>query len=142
MAIIDSTDAQDIRYEIFPTLTAEEIPDAVITRRTILRNANRVILNKVGLTETQFNALASNAAEREACEEAAIKMCAHDLLPTIAQIVRDNENGILSQYQEISWEERRAILEKEIAALLKPYITEDVIDAGDYPYAVSRTKEE
>ena len=142
MAIIDSTDAQDIRYEIFPTLTAEEMPDAVITRRTILRNANRVILRRVGLTETQFNALASDAPEREACEEAAIKMCAHDLLPTIAQIVRDNENGILSQYQEISWEERRAILEKEIDALLKPYITEDVVDTGDYPYAVSRTKEE
>ena len=144
--IIKSTDAEtlnEIRYEVFPTLTAAEVPDAILTRRTILRAANRSILARLRLTPDAYTALDANDPRRDAAEEAVIKQCAHDLLSSISQIIGDSENGINARYAEIDWLERRNILDSEIDALLAPFVGDtDPILPSDYPYAVSQRNTE
>lgn len=151
MAILSETDTttlNEIRWEIYPELTQAELPDAVITRRTIFRAANRETLKIVGLTATEYTALEADDARREICEEATIKRCAHDLIPTVAQIVTDNENGLMTRYQEIDWQERQKLLAADITRLLGDYAIEDIevnawYAAGKaYFQTISRTKEE
>ena len=60
MAIIALDDAQaiqEILYMLDPSLTAAEVPDAVVTARPVLISANRWVLTAVSMTETEYDAL-------------------------------------------------------------------------------------
>lgn len=160
MAIIlesDSQTLQEIRYELHTELTAAELPDAVLTSRTVLRAANRDILEAIGLSATAYNALDPTDGRREVCEEAVIKRCAYSLIPRVAQILTENENGLLTRYQQIDWQARMKLLDAAIHRLLAPYIDEDAptsqfgtvgegLSRGTvlnvYPGATRRTKAE
>ena len=110
MAIIETTDTatlQEIRFEIHPSLTVDELPDPVITRRTILRSANRETLKTLGMSDTEYTALDVNDKRRAVAEEIVILECAYALIPTVEQIVMDNENGLMTRYQEVNWNMRQ-----------------------------------
>lgn len=131
MAIVAETNTDILnqaRWEIDVALTAEELPDEILTAGTVLRSANRKVLNSVGLTEAEFDALDDDDVRREVFEEAVIREMAIAVIPRAAQIIMDNENGILTRYQTINWEDRITRLQAENAEALEDY-------SEDSPYS-------
>ena len=142
MSIIQDSDTdtlQEIRYEIDVALTAAELPDAVLTSKTVLRAANRGTLKAVGMTAAEYDALEDDDERKEVFEEVVIKTCTAELLPRVAQIIMDNENGLLTRYQQINWLDRLKRINTKIADLLAPYASSTL---SDYFQVVSRTKAE
>ena len=118
-----------------PSLTAKHVPDALIESRSILKSANRWVLAQVGLTVSEYDALAEDDERREIFEEAVIKHGAMDLVPIVVQLVSVNANGMMTRFQEIDWIKRRRQLYGDIDVLLDPYR-----ETTSFYEAVSREK--
>lgn len=128
MAILDLTDdsiLQEVLYMLDPSLTFEEVPREVITARPVLRSANRFILQAVGMTEAEYDALDPDDIRREIFEEVAVRYGTYELIPVVAQLVVVNANGLLTRFQEIDWKERRNQLYASITDLLDPFLPDD-----------------
>ena len=124
MAIVTATDTealQEIRYLLDVSMTPEELPDGVITAHAVLVASNRWVLQRCGMTETEFNALDANDPRRETFKEAVIRRCASELIPTVAQLIISNENGLYSRYQRINWTQRKRQLDSRLLAVIADY---------------------
>ena len=126
MPIIATDDTQalnEIRWMLDPSITDKEVPDAVINARPLLRAANRWVLNAVGMTQAEYDALPQDDERREIFEEAVIRRATAELTPIVAQLVTANANGIMTRYQQINWIQRRQQLTSENESELKPYLS-------------------
>ena len=124
IALDDPQALNEMRFMLDPSITEKEVPDTVITARPILKSANRWVLQAVGMSEAEYDALDQNDKRREIFEEAVIRRATGELTPIIAQLVTANANGIMTRYQEINWIKYRQQLDSENNTLLKPYLTE------------------
>ena len=125
MPIIDRSDAealQEILYQLDPSLTFEEVPEGMITARSVLRAANRWVLSQVDMTETEYDALPPDDLRREVFEEVVIKKCASELITSVAQLVSVNANGLMTRFQEIDWKDHQNHIDGDIESKLKPYL--------------------
>ena len=141
MAVIETTDAtalDEIRVFLDPALTAAEVPDDVINTRLVLKSANRYVLLTVGMTATEYAALAEDDVRREVFEEAVLRRCTRELVPVVAQLIAVNANGLLTRFQRIDWLMRRKQLDLSIQTLLGPYVSGAA--GGGFYEAVTRTK--
>ena len=107
-----------------PSITKKEVPDAFLTARPMLRAANRHVLQAVGMTEAEYDALPPDDIRREIFEEAVIRRITSESTPIVAQLVTANANGIMTRYQQIDWIKRRLQLDAENDRILKPYLVE------------------
>ena len=142
MPILDSTDSQtldEIRWTLDTSLTSLHLPDNRIQARNVLPKANRSILKLVGMTETEYQALPEDDVRRQVFVEAAINKAASILIPTVAQLIRSNVNGIYTQYQRIDWKDRSEQIDAELLNDLAPYMPGD--SPTDLYTADSSTKE-
>lgn len=124
MGIFSDTDSDfldEVRKELDSALTAEELPDSVLSRRTVYRRAERETLKNARLTVAEYEALPEDDERREICEELVIQRMARALIPSVAQILMDSEQGLMTRYQRIDWKMKQQQLDAAILRNIRTY---------------------
>ena len=96
--------------DITALISAEELPDAVISDPGYLMACERQVLSNAGYTAAQVMALSPDSVELAILVYATQILIATKLITQAAQIVQESVRSDSARFQEIDWKERLANL--------------------------------